>query len=306
MMENKKILRIYLDEAPLSRARKGEFNLINLVRQAFEARGFRVEYIKNSLAERIKSASRNGYSLFHMEDPFHPRALTLRRAYYYPFWRIESSAKRWEWSIAKSNFDPAKIDCVEARNFCRFRRKQLFGLNEIPTAPGGSIYIPLQGRLMQRRSFQSLSPLEMIATVLKLDPGRQIYTGLHPNETYLPEEIAALRAMADTSPRLTVSTAPMTDLLASCDYVVTENSSVALAGYFFHKPAVLFAKIDFHHIAANVAELGVEAALRTVPTLAPDYDRYMYWFLQMTCINTGQADAEDRILEMVRRKGWRV
>ena len=269
-----KILRIYLDDISLARAKGGDFNLMNLIRRAFESRGFRVEFCKNSDAARLKSATRRGYSLFHMDEPFHPRALTLRKAYYYPFWRIEASAKRWEWEIAKTAFDPAAVDPAEAERFCRFWRKSLFGLTEPANAREGFVYVPLQGVLLEQRSFQTLSPLNMIATVLQHDPDRQVHAGLHPGETYLPEEIAALNALADANPRLTLTDAPMTDLLARCDYVATENSSVALAGYFHHKPAALFASIDFHHIAANVADLG--------------------------------ANAEDRILDMVRRKGWQV
>ncbi len=45
---------------------------------------------------------------------------------------------------------------------------------------------------------------------------------------------------------------------------MTQNSAVAMTGYFFHKPSVLFGRIDFHHIAANVHELGVDEAFRQV------------------------------------------
>ena len=95
-MADAKILRIYLDETPLVRAQRGNFNLVNKIISVFEAHEYRVELKRNSAAERAKSATRRGYSLFHMDEPFHPRALTLRKAYYYPFWRIEDSAQRWE------------------------------------------------------------------------------------------------------------------------------------------------------------------------------------------------------------------
>ena len=55
-----KILRIYLDEVPLNRARKGNFVFINRVTEAFEGVGYRVELRKNSDAERLKSAARRG------------------------------------------------------------------------------------------------------------------------------------------------------------------------------------------------------------------------------------------------------
>jgi len=305
-MPNAKILRIYLDEVPLARAEKGNFNLINRVRAAFEGRGFRVELRKNSEAERLKSATRRGYSLFHMDDPFHGRALTLRRAYYYPFWRIESSAKRWEWEIAQTPFDPDAIDPAEAAKFGDFWRKKLFGgIQNAGTSPG-TVYIPLQGRLLEQRSFQSLSPVAMIEAVLRQDTERLIQVAFHPGETYLQEEIDAVRAVVDRQPRVTISSEPMARLLARCDYVATENSSVALAGYFFHKPAALFARIDFHHIAASVPHSTVQDALAAVPDLNPEYDRYLYWFLKQTTINGGSDQAEAQILHAVRHRGWDV
>jgi hypothetical protein len=101
-MTQPQILRIYLDKEPRERALAGEFNIMTKIRSAFEGQGYRVEFVRNSEAERAKSENRRGYSLFHMDHPFHGRALTLRRVYFYPFWRIEASAKRWEWASARA------------------------------------------------------------------------------------------------------------------------------------------------------------------------------------------------------------
>ena len=98
----------------------------------------------------------------------------------------------------------------------------------------------------------------------------------------------------------------MQEALRVCDYVVTENSSAALSGMFFHKPAILFAKIDFHHIALNVEDLGVEEAFRRVGGHSPDYDTYLHWFIALNSIKADAEDAEAQILAAVRRHGWRV
>jgi len=305
-MSTAQTLRIYLDDIPRRRAEKGNFNLINLIRSAFEKKGYQVELCQNSSQARLKSADDPGYSLFHMDDPFHPRALTLRRAYYYPFWRIEKSAKRWKWDIARETFQPEDIDAATAKQFCQYWRKRLFDLDEPSTRRDELVYIPLQGRLLERRSFQSLSPIEMIEAVLKHDPDRHIWVSFHPAETYIQSELNAVQSLADKTPRLSIRTEPMEAILARCAYVATENSSVALAGYFFHKPAVLFAKIDFHHIAVNADEIGNRKAIRAAADLHPDYDRYLFWFLKLTAINGGAPDAEARILDAVRRNGWSV
>lgn len=305
-MAQAKILRIYLDDIPRARAERGEFNIFNKIQSAFERQDFRVELRKNSEAERLKSATRRGYSLFHMDEPFHPRALTIRRAYFYPFWRIETSAKRWEWQIAKTEFNVEKIDAAAARQFCDRWRKTLFEEQKPGHAPDRYVYVPLQGRLLEQRSFQTASPLEMLRLLLLHEPDRRIVAGLHPREIYLQDEIDALSALIGANPRLQLSTEPMQDLLAQCDYVATENSAVALSGYFLHKPAVLFAQIDFHHIAANACVLGAEAAIKSAPRLTPDFDSYMFWFLRLTAINGGAPEVESQILETVRSHGWQI
>ena len=73
-----------------------------------------------------------------------------------------------------------------------------------------------------------------------------------------------------------------------------------------NKPAILFGLIDFHHIALNVAELGVAAAFAAAPDHRPDFARYLLWFLKLTTVNAGAADAEQQILDTVRRHGWQV
>ncbi len=301
-----KILRIYLDEVPLNRARKGNFVFINRVTEAFQDVGFRVELRKNSDTERLKSAARRGYSLFLMDDPFHPRALTMRRAYYYPYWRIEASAKRWEWQIAKTRFNPDEVDPKPAGEFAERMRRWIF--REAKGAPRGDgfVYVPLQGRLLEQRSFQALSPVGMIEALLAKEPARQLAVSLHPGETYTEAEQTAIRDLSDRYRQIEVTRAPMAQLLRDCDYVATQNSSVALSGYFNRKRALLFGQIDFHHIAANVTQLGVDDAFEALADLDPDYARYVYWFLVQTTISARADDVSDRILAAVRSHGWEV
>jgi hypothetical protein len=168
------------------------------------------------------------------------------------------------------------------------------------------IYLPLQGRLLERRSFQSMSPLEMIAEVQARAGSRRILLGLHPGESYSPEERAAVEKIAAADPRITVKTGSMTEALCSCDLVVTENSTGALSGFFFDKPAVLFAESDFHHAMPQVSRLGVDEAFRQAEESAPAYAEYLYWFVELNAIKADTAEAEGKILETCRRHGWEI
>jgi hypothetical protein len=170
----------------------------------------------------------------------------------------------------------------------------------------GPIYVPLQGRLRQHRSFQTASPIDMIKETALRFPNIPILAGLHPDEDYSASDHHALDALCAQHPNLNVTTGNMNEALASCRLVVSQNSSAALFGYFFKKPAVLFGKIDFHHIAANVHELGVDAAFDRAQDMAPNYDQYLYWFTMNNAIQADAKNAEDQIISVLKRRGWQV
>ncbi|HEY0276045.1 MAG TPA: hypothetical protein VGC31_08250 [Paenirhodobacter sp.] len=293
-------LTVYLDPATLYRAERGEHNFFRRLQGAVEGRGWRVIFAESTLANRLAAPARPGYALFHMEEPTHDRALTCRRRYVGAFWNIEAVAPRWDWPIVRDRFDPAQVSDA-ALPFAAGWRKRLWP-EAVETRDDGHIFLPLQGRLLDHRSFQAMSPLDMIRTTLA-QSGRPIMATLHPNETYTPEERAALVALSAQHPRLTVLQGGSVEALASCNRVVTQNSALAVQGYFLHKPAVLFARIDFHHIAGSVPLEGLAAF---APRPRPDFDRYLYWFLQMRAINAGRPECEDQILATLRQHGWPI
>ena len=305
-MAQARILRFYLDPGLKSSAEAGRHNFINQVADVALAAGFRVEFKRDTETERMKSAMRRGYAMFHMADPFHDRALTMRRVYHYPFWAIERSARRWEWRVAQAPFDPDKVDRAAADSFTRYWRKRLFGETAADAGTTGMIYVPLQGRLDEQRGFQACTPLEMLAHTLERAEGRRVVATLHPKERYSLSELAELERMSAAHPRLELRTGGMDDLLPRCDMVVTQNSSAAFNGFFFNKPAVLFGRSDFHHIAANVHELGVDGAFDAASHGQPDFAGYLWWFWQVMSINAGRPEAPEKIASAMRRAGWPV
>ena len=99
-MSDHPVLRVYLEGHMLATSRAGTFNFMNLLKAAVEGAGWRVEWHETGPAARHAAAMLDGYALYHMEAPTHDRALTFRRAYHYPFWRIEPLAQRWRFKIA--------------------------------------------------------------------------------------------------------------------------------------------------------------------------------------------------------------
>jgi hypothetical protein len=295
----------YLDDSLRISAEAGTHNFIGKVETVLERAGLTVEFRANSGPARLASSLRPGYAMFHMDQPTHARALTMRRVYHYPFWKIEPTTERWDWHVARTTFDPGDIDLSEARRFHAFWRKRLFP-DAPPPSKQGFVYVPLQGRLSEKRSFQSTSPVEMVEATLINDPDRLVVAAFHPKEPYSESERQLIYDLADKNPRLSIKTGGMDRLLPGCDYVVTQNSSVAFNGIFFDKPMILFAQSDFHHIAANVDTLGIAPAFAAVQNGAPDFAAYLWWFWQRMAINAGRPEAEDQIRASLRRAGWPV
>lgn len=296
----------YLHPKLRKQAEDGRHNFIALICKVLTGAGLTVAFDNDDALARLRAMARAGRGLFLMDPPVNDRSLTMRKTYIFPFWHIEQQAERWNWPVAQAAFDPTAVDATKAANFRRFWQKRLFGDAIHDTRKDGFVYVPLQGRLTVQRSFQHCSPVEMIRAVLRHDPARPVIATLHPSETYQPDEERALEQLLAEHNRLYIRKGEPDRYLRTCDYIVTQNSGVAFQGFFAGKPAILFGRSDFHHIALNVADIGAEAAFGTVTTHAPDYAAYLYWFLQIQAINAGRPEAQDRIAQVLRGHGWPV
>ncbi|SFL77859.1 hypothetical protein [Shimia aestuarii] len=301
-MSDTKQVRFYLPDGLRQSAESGEHNFLNKIASVLGDAGFKAEYLDPDMAD----PKAPGYSLFHMEEPFAVRSVTIRRAYYYPFWQIERTNERWNWDVARASFEPDAVERKAADQFFGFWQKRLFKEPLKSLGQDGFVYVPLQGRLTQHRSFQTCSPVEMILKTLEQDKTRRVIAALHPKEIYSEEDFAVLERLEAAHERLELRMGEMETLLPRCDYVVTENSSVGFAGFFFGKPCVTFAKIDFHHITADVGRVGIEEAFDAVTRMAPDYAGYVWWFLQQMSINAGRPEAEESIRARLSALGWPV
>jgi hypothetical protein len=300
MMSDDQTIHFFLEEPLRKSAESGAHNFISLIGKVVTKARFRVEY--HGLLATNTAATQ--HSLSHMVNPPNDKGLVFRRVYHYPFWQIDAVAQRWHWDVARAAFDPATAS-NDAQRFYRFWQKRLFGDAPQKTSRDGFVYVPLQGQIQRRRLFQSCTPLEMIEHTVAFS-GRKVVATLHPKETYDQSDRAALSALAKKNPQLTIVTGDMVHYLQGCDYVVTQNSGVAFSGFFFGKPALLFGQIDFHHITVSADLNALGKSFDQVATLAPDYDKYIWWFWQDQSINAGRDDAEAKITARLRRFGWAV
>ncbi len=290
----------------LKRVEAREHNFINLMVDVGESAGFRVEYCSSTEPELFKPVADNVFTLTHMKHPPSRRGLVFRRVYHYPFWQIDQTSERWDWDVACASFVPSEVPAQESRRFAGFWKKRLFEGACDQAERAGYIYVPLQGRIRDHRSFQSCSPLDMVRTTLKYAGGKPVVATLHPKETYDAADLAALEALGDDHANLQIGIGDMVEHLRRCDFVVTQNSSVAFDGYFFGKAALLFGKIDFHHIAVQAEMNHPAESFKAVAQHRPEFDAYLWWFWQHQSINAGRDDARAKIAARFQRFGWPI
>lgn len=294
-------LSLYLNAAGRRELQAGGPSILKALRDAVQGVGWGVE-IRPEVA-RHEMAAEPGYHIVVNHPVTGPRCLNLRDAYLPAFWRIEASNDRWDFSVAKAFYDPDMIDAKRGATFLRHTRPRVLGNG--PITREGFIFMALQGQLTRHRHFQAMSPVKMIEATLQADLARPIFATLHPKENYAAADLAALAELQVRHARFRLSQARSEDLLVRCDYVVTQNSSMAFKGFFAEKPAVLFAQIDYHHIAGSVPKIGVAAAFRQVAD-PPDFGRYLFWFLQRQSIARYAGHAPAAIRLRLAALGWPV
>lgn len=297
-----KVLYFYLGPRQRAQVLAREPKIQTRIVEVVEAAGWTVVLLPEEARHAVPSM--DGYHLVSNQEVPGPFCLSLRKCYIEPFWRIEAFNDRWNWEIGRLPFDPAAGRVDHLAWFYNHWQKKLFDTAAI--ARDRFVFMPLQGKLTRHRSFQSMSPVAMIEATLSAVPGLPVRATLHPREDYTPEEIAAVLALATANPRFTLSDQPSIRLLARCDLVVTQNSSMALTGYFAGKPAVLFAQADFHHIAGSVPRQGIAAAFAAARGPAPPFAEFLFWFFKRNAITAWADDVHIQIRDRLQSHGWPV
>ncbi|MFV0408480.1 MAG: hypothetical protein ACK5LJ_01885 [Paracoccus sp. (in: a-proteobacteria)] len=297
-MTETRILNIHLDPGMLHQARSGHFNFMTRIIAAVESRRWKVEL----LPETEEAPPAGTYALHHMTGPRHKRVKIFRRTYYYPYWHIEPEGTRWNWKVAKTEFRPNHVNQQEAQKFIHQLRQRI--MPGVSPTPPEHVLIPLQRHLTRARSFQTMSPVAMIDAIART--GKRCIATLHPNGHYTDEELEALDGLMRDHPNFSIGDQPSVAYLPGAEFVATQNSAVAMDAYMLARPVILFAQIDFHHIALKVADMGVEQAIDYASAHKAHYAKYLYWFLREQAINAMAPIAELRILDALKKGGWPI
>lgn len=298
-MQRRKMFRIHLHEKHLvAIAQKNSPRFLTLAKVLCDA-GYKVSFHPNTFLHRLWSSLLPVNIIADLSYDTQLPGMLFQRAYISRFWRLENTNQRDDWVITNLEFEPDSVNNKLAERFFRVRAPKI-STEVAPEKP--YIFIPLQATLLEKRSFQTASPIDMVRITTEQDQSRQVVISVHPTGHYSKAEMSAVEELIQ-HPRISQSTGSMDTLLAGCDYVVTENSSVALHGVLHRKPAILFATSEFHHIFQYVPKIGIEEAFRRVLIDEPKYVEYFYWFFKMNMIPSEAGNLEEILKKRLQLLG---
>lgn len=233
----------------------------------------------------------------------HPRVLNAGVAYVYPFWNMDPKGIRAFSSIGGLDFRAQDIDETLARPFFRKLRQRLVVERRSrypqPIAesqlPDGSVAVFLQSESHRGLGETChVSQREMIDTVLNATDGPVVIKP-HPLDES-KETRKTLSNLSAQHPNLTITDCNLHDLLSSATRVVTINSAVGIEAYLHRKPVILCGQSDFHHIADTARDPQQLIKLLQSPSRKRAYDKYVYWYFGLQCLNTTDPALVDRFL----------
>ncbi|WP_103332860.1 hypothetical protein [Pseudotabrizicola formosa] len=241
-----------------------------------------------------------------------PGVLNASVAYLHPFWHLDPVGVLAESSIGARAFDASRIRTKPARAFyermqARFparrqsRREQEM---QVTRFPAGAISVFLQGPLPEAYGLTYASGEAMLRAVAQGAGGRAVLVKAHPLAVEHDTEVIA-RVLAD-GVAVTPTQANVNDMIAASVATVSANSACAIEGFLQRKPALLFGRSDFHHLAETVRHPGgfPQALARVLAAPEPDYARFLFWYFARNCLNVSGSGFAQKVLRIFAQAGF--
>jgi hypothetical protein len=301
-----KTIDFYLAPKVLDQMRRGDdHQFFGTAKDCLENLGHKVNMFSDTPINLLASAASPNYAMFHFKNANHQRAVDVRRTAIGPFYSIEKDPFRWNYRLVDTAFDPSNVPSQDANSFFRVWEK-LVAQKVANTEPRGFVLVALQGKLLDHRRGQEMSPFEMLQATIAQETSRRILIKFHPKEKYTERELTAVWGLCNV-PRVQIYEGDLNKALQNCAYVVSQNSSVILKGLFYRKPSIIFADCEYHHPFQSLRKSAtLTSAFSSVLINQPAFEKFAYWYFQCNCINTSREWAGDMILQHLRDFGWKI
>jgi hypothetical protein len=280
-------------------AARGDFDYLDGLAQVTAATGQRVYLLRaESLAARALLRRRRNRVHLLLGAPPHrgPWDFHIAPAHMPGFWVMDPEGTGARASIAQMHFDPSGINDAAAGAFADLVRKRMQPAAMSPLPPCAAVVF-LQDIDDFRRPLHHIDTVTMLKTVARALAPAPVFVRLHPRQR--AARAAQVRALMAEEPNLTITDAPVADLIAAAGVVVTQNSATGFQALASYRPVITCAQCDYHaatFVAHDPQELseGVTGAAARALAGFP-YDRYLWWYLNQQCLAPEAPDFAARL-----------
>jgi len=313
-------LRVHLKTIKTENALSGwNLRLYRHLRDFSVEDGFVFETVKRSAA--IKAGTRS-VAQDAFEDGFlniiddrsvcHPAVLNAGVAYIGAFWHLDPNGVKALSSIGHREFDPTAFSAKRVATFfeglqnryVRKRNSKYGQREEHVDVPKNAISLFFQGMAPLSTGVSKFEDFDILELLLNQTSGVPIVVKPHPLVTQ-KHEIDFLHDLAKQDNRLFVTDANVHDILQNSAVTISNNSTVALEGFFHKKPAILFGDSDFHHIAHrfhtgdNVLDL-----IGKAKNSRPAYPEFLAWYFLDQCLHLNSKKLKEKVYAIFRQHGF--
>ncbi len=241
-------------------------------------------------------------------------ALNTALAYIPPYFHLDAQGVLADSSAGNADYDAASVNAVLASSKFRSlqdrlvkKRRSRYGPKEdVTEIPEGCIAVFLQGDNPHRQGTAYCDNETLLRTVAENAGGRTVVVKAHPISKQLDDAQLILQLLQEGLP-VEGTDANVHDILRQCAVTVSYNSAVAIEGFLHHKPAILFGKSDFHHVAETVrTPEDFPNALSAALTSQHDYAKYLHWYFSRFAVSVDDWLLDDKLLQIFGVAGFSV
>lgn len=241
-------------------------------------------------------------------------ALNTALAYIPPYFHLDAQGVLADSSAGNADYDAARVNAVLASSKFRSlqdrlvkKRRSRYGPKEdVTEISKGCIAVFLQGDNPHRQGTAYCDNETLLRTVAESAGGRTVVVKAHPISKQLDDAQLILQLLQEGLP-VEGTDANVHDILRQCAVTVSYNSAVAIEGFLHSKPAILFGKSDFHHVAETVrTPEDFPNALSTALTSHHDYAKYLHWYFSQFAVSVDDWLLDDKLLQIFGAAGFSV
>ena len=232
--------------------------------------------------------------------------------YVWGFWYLDEVGVHWNSSLRFARFCPEEVDAGKAEYFTNGVAGYMLreNVSKFPQEtrlnsalpPAAAVIFCQEIEHYANRSWY-LSTEEMIRVAAKTCADETVYVKLHPMQSK-PARLAIMKIAAE-HPNVTVSEASVHDLIEASRIVVSQNSAAGFEALMHKRCVITCAKSDYWHATLTPkTETDLADALRFGPEAMADFpfEKYLYWFLHLNCLEPAKPDFAKRAWARVRDK----